>query len=125
MKLENKVAIITGSTRGIGRATAELFAKEGAKVVVVGTKEELGAAVVEEIRAAGGEAIFCKTDVTSDESLEHLVNTTKDTFGKYIQYDISDCYTPLIKSLKTYRCKEISDIYKELKKISIEAEIFC
>ncbi len=42
MKLENKVAIITGSTRGIGRATAELFAKEGAKVVVVGTKEELG-----------------------------------------------------------------------------------
>ena len=53
MKLENKVAIITGSTRGIGQATAELFAKEGAKVVVVGTKEELGAAVVEEIRAAG------------------------------------------------------------------------
>ena len=42
MKFENKVAIITGSTRGIGRATAELFAKEGAKVIVVGTKEELG-----------------------------------------------------------------------------------
>ena len=39
MKFENKVAIITGSTRGIGRATAELFAKEGAKVIVVGTKE--------------------------------------------------------------------------------------
>ena len=49
MKLENKVAIITGSTRGIGRATAELFAKEGAKVVVVGTKEELGKEVAEEI----------------------------------------------------------------------------
>ena len=49
MKLENKVAIITGSTRGIGRATAELFAKEGAKVVVVGTKEELGAEVVKEM----------------------------------------------------------------------------
>ena len=58
MKLENKVAIITGSTRGIGRATAELFAKEGAKV------------------------IFCKTDVTSDESLENLVKTTLDAFGK-------------------------------------------
>ena len=59
MKLENKVAIVTGSTRGIGRATAELFAKEGAKVVVVGTKEELGKEVAEEIKAAGGDAIFC------------------------------------------------------------------
>ena len=69
MKFENKVAIITGSTRGIGRATAELFAKEGAKVIVVGTKEELGESCVNEIKAAGGEAIFCKTDVTSDEIL--------------------------------------------------------
>ena len=82
MKLENKVAIVTGSTRGIGRATAELFAKEGAKVVVVGTKEELGKEVAEEIKAAGGDAIFCKTDVTSDESLENLVKTTLDAFGK-------------------------------------------
>lgn len=82
MKLENKVAIITGSTRGIGRATAELFAKEGAKVVVVGTKEGLGTEVAEEIRTAGGEAIFCKTDVTSEESLDNLVKTTIDTFGR-------------------------------------------
>ena len=82
MKFENKVAIITGSTRGIGRATAELFAKEGAKVVVVGTKEELGESYVNEIKAAGGEAIFCKTDVTSDESLDNLVKTTLDTYGK-------------------------------------------
>ena len=82
MKFENKVAIITGSTRGIGRATAELFAKEGAKVVVVGTKEELGESCVNEIKATGGEAIFCKTDVTSDESLDNLVNTTLDAYGK-------------------------------------------
>ncbi len=73
MKLENKVAIITGSTRGIGRATAELFAKEGAKVVVVGTKEELGKEVAEEIKATGGEAIFCKTDVTSDEKTSRIL----------------------------------------------------
>ena len=82
MKFENKVAIITGSTRGIGRATAELFAKEGAKVIVVGTKEELGESCVNAIKAAGGEAIFCKTDVTSDESLDNLVKTALDTYGK-------------------------------------------
>ena len=86
MKFENKVAIITGSTRGIGRATAELFAKEGAKVIVVGTKEELGESCVNAIKAAGGEAIFCKTDVTSDESLDNLVKqlwtpTEKLTFS--------------------------------------------
>ena len=62
--------------------TAELFAKEGAKVIVVGTKEELGESCVNEIKAAGGEAIFCKTDVTSDESLDNLVKTALDAYGK-------------------------------------------
>ena len=82
MKLENKVAIITGSTRGIGRATAKLFAAEGAKVVVVGTNVELGDSCVAEIKADGGEAIFCKTDVTSEESLAALVKAALETYGR-------------------------------------------
>lgn len=82
MKLENKVAIITGSTRGIGRATAKLFAAEGAKVVVVGTNAELGDSCVAEIKADGGEAVFCKTDVTSEESLSALVKVALDTYGR-------------------------------------------
>ena len=72
MKFENKVAIITGSTRGIGRATAELFAKEGAKVVVVGTKEELGESCVNEIKAAGGENLqdaLLKVGISAKEAL--------------------------------------------------------
>ena len=51
MKFQNQVAIITGSTKGIGKATALLMAAEGAKVVIVGTTEEAGNAVVEEIKA--------------------------------------------------------------------------
>ena len=82
MKLENKVAIITGSTRGIGRATAKLFAAEGAKVVVVGTNAELGDSCVAEIKADGGEAIFCKTDVTSEERLAALAKAALDTYGR-------------------------------------------
>ena len=82
MKLENKVAIITGSTRAIGRSTAKLFAAEGAKVVVVGTNAELGDSCVAEIKADGGEAVFCKTDVTSEESLSALVKAALDTYGR-------------------------------------------
>ena len=73
MKFENKVAIITGSTRGIGRATAELFAKEGAKVIVVGTKEELGESCVNEIKAAGG--------VKTREDLEQFLEEGCERIG--------------------------------------------
>lgn len=64
-RLDNKVAIITGSTSGIGRASAELFAKEGAKVVVCGRREALGEEVVNGIREAGGTADYYKLDASS------------------------------------------------------------
>jgi NAD(P)-dependent dehydrogenase (short-subunit alcohol dehydrogenase family) len=82
MKLENKVAIITGSTKGIGKAAAMIFIEEGAKVVVVGTNEERGNATVAEILAAGGEAFFQKTDVTDENSLDALVKATLDKYGR-------------------------------------------
>lgn len=82
MKFQNQVAIITGSTKGIGKATALLMAAEGAKVVIVGTTEEAGNAVVEEIKAAGGEAFFQKTNVTSAADLDALVSAALDQYGK-------------------------------------------
>ncbi|MCI8599495.1 MAG: glucose 1-dehydrogenase [Lachnospiraceae bacterium] len=82
MKFQDKVAIVTGSTKGIGKATAMLMAAEGAKVVIVGTTEEAGNAVVAEIKEAGGEAFYQKTDVTSPEALDALVKATLDTYGK-------------------------------------------
>lgn len=82
MRFQDKVAIVTGSTKGIGSATAKLLAAEGAKVVIVGTTEEAGNAVVADILASGGEAFFQKTNVTDHAELDALVQATLDKYGK-------------------------------------------
>lgn len=79
MKLKDKVAIVTGASAGIGKATAELFVKEGAKVVLTDIKEVEGQKVASEI---GSEAMFIKHDVAKEEDWIHVVNTTIDKFGK-------------------------------------------
>lgn len=73
-RLEGKVAIVTGSAMGIGKATALKFAREGAKVVVCDVMAEAGQAVVDEIAAAGGEAFFVPLDVTSADSVRSMVD---------------------------------------------------
>ena len=80
--LENKVAIITGSGSGIGKAAAFLYAKEGAKVIVSDIQEEHGNAVVAEIKANGGEAFFIKADSSKPEDNEALVKGTVEKYGK-------------------------------------------
>ena len=81
MRLENKVAIVTGSTSGMGRATAVLFAKEGAKVVVTGRNAERAQAVVDDIKKAGGEAICVLGDASDLAFCDELFKTTMDTYG--------------------------------------------
>ncbi len=82
MRLKEKVAIITGSTSGIGKATAILFAREGAKVVVTGRRSEVGENTVQEIQMGKEEAIFIKTDVSETQQVKALVKRTIKTFGK-------------------------------------------
>lgn len=84
--IKNKVAIITGAGSGIGKAAAELFAREGAKVVISDISEENGNKAVEEIKKNGGEAHFIKADSTKAEDNESLV---KQTIGKYGGLDIA------------------------------------
>ncbi|PWH81279.1 SDR family NAD(P)-dependent oxidoreductase [Brumimicrobium oceani] len=79
--LDNKVAIVTGAGSGIGRATAHLLAKEGAKVVVSDIDKESGNAVVKEIEEAGGEAFFIFSDSSKAEGHETLVEETLKQYG--------------------------------------------
>ncbi|MEH7125128.1 glucose 1-dehydrogenase [Bacillus sp. JJ1773] len=81
-RLEGKVAIVTGASSGIGKATAELFAKEGAKVIVADINESDGHVVVDEIKSKGHEASFIKLDVTSESSWENVTSQTEEKYGK-------------------------------------------
>jgi NAD(P)-dependent dehydrogenase (short-subunit alcohol dehydrogenase family) len=76
MRLKDKVAIITGAGRGMGRSDALLFAKEGAKVVVCDINFENASLVAKEVQDAGGEAFAIKTDVTKLEEVGKLVEET-------------------------------------------------
>ena len=82
MRLEGKVAIITGAASGIGQATALLFAKEGATVVVADLDEVGGNKVIDQINADGGKATFIRTDVTDAEDVQAMVKSTIDAYGK-------------------------------------------
>jgi NAD(P)-dependent dehydrogenase (short-subunit alcohol dehydrogenase family) len=81
-ELQGKVAIITGGTSGIGREAAVLFAKAGAKVVVAGRREVEGKETIELVRAAGGDGLFVKTDVTRAAEVQALVRKTVEKFGR-------------------------------------------
>jgi len=80
--LAGKVGLVTGGTTGIGRETAVCFAKEGMKVVVAGRREREGEETVELIRAAGGEGLFVKADVSKAGDVETLVQNTVEKFDR-------------------------------------------
>ncbi len=81
MILKDKVAIITGSTSGMGRATAELFAKEGAKVVITGRNEERAKAIVDKIKDQGYEAFYVIADTSKIEDLDLIKEKTLEKYG--------------------------------------------
>ena len=82
MKLEGKVAIVTGAARGIGRASAIQFAKEGAKVTVADIRADLGRETIRLIESAGGEASFVLADVSKEEDVKKMVEETVARWGR-------------------------------------------
>jgi len=82
VKLKGKVSIVTGAGSGIGRATAILFAKEGARVVVADVDEEGGRETVRKIKSGGGDATFVRTDISQAEDVKKMIDSTIQHYGR-------------------------------------------
>ncbi len=82
MRLENKVALITGATSGIGRETALLFAQEGARVVAVDINDDAGQETVAHIQANGGDAVYVHADVSNASDCENMIRVAEESFGE-------------------------------------------
>ena len=101
MRLAGKVALITGGTSGMGRATAALFAKEGARVAITGRDEVRGRVALHEIKSAGSEGIFVRADVSSSDDCRRSVEETLRAFkrldilfnnaGVFYPHTVPDC----------------------------------
>jgi len=104
MRLKGKVAMITGAAMGLGKGTAILFAKEGAKVVIVDIEEEAGKEVVETIEKANGEAMFVKADLIHADQVQNAVKAAVDKYGKL---DV------LINNASIYGPGSVTDVSEE------------
>jgi NAD(P)-dependent dehydrogenase (short-subunit alcohol dehydrogenase family) len=80
--MSSPIVLITGALTGIGRATALAFARQGARVVVSGRKEDQGKAVLNELRATGAEAEFIRADVRQEDDVRNLIDGTVERFGR-------------------------------------------
>ena len=81
MRLKNKVALITGAAGGIGREAALLFAREGARVVIADVDDRGGRRLAARIKRSGGEAVYCRADVSRDGGCAAMVETAETAFG--------------------------------------------
>ncbi|MGH7292400.1 MAG: SDR family NAD(P)-dependent oxidoreductase, partial [Myxococcota bacterium] len=81
MRLQGKVALITGAGSGIGRETALLFAREGASVVIADLDEAAGTRVVGEVTSAGGRALFVRADVSKADDARAMIETAERSYG--------------------------------------------
>jgi NAD(P)-dependent dehydrogenase (short-subunit alcohol dehydrogenase family) len=103
-RLSNKVAIVTGSGSGIGKATALLFSREGAKVVVAEYSEESGLAALQVIKNNGGEAFFIRTDVSQPEAVRAMVNAAVERYGRLDT--MVSCAGIALNEVSTTQCTE-------------------
>ena len=105
MRLDNKVALITGGARGQGAVEARLFAAEGANVVICDILDEEGKRIESEINNTGGSSLFAHLDVTDESEWQHVIETTLNSFGKL---DI------LVNNAGIYKWSQVEETTSEL-----------
>ncbi|MCO6179647.1 MULTISPECIES: SDR family oxidoreductase [Ciceribacter] len=110
--IKDKVVIITGASSGIGEATAKELASRGAKVILGARREDKLKKIADDIKAAGGEAIYAALDVTRPESNDAIVKLAKDTYGKVDVIFLNAGIMPVsnVSALKTNEWKQMVDV---------------
>lgn len=110
-RLDGKVVIVTGSTSGMGKESALLFAEEGAKVVVSGRREDRAKEVVEEIKGKGGEAIYVVADMAKEEDINNLVDKTVEEYGT-VDYVFANAGMITFKNTLEIGLEEWNNVFK-------------
>lgn len=122
MRLENKVALITGAASGMGRAAAELFAAEGAKVVMLGRRQAQGEEVAGVITASGGDAIFVRADISVEDDVRRAVEAA---VGKYGKLDVLFNNAGINQTAQGRPDEEPTDSWDQIMGVNLRGAYFC
>jgi len=122
LRLENKVALITGAASGMGRAAAELFATEGAKVVMIGRRQVQGDEVAGIITANGGNAVFVQADVSIEDDVKWAVQAAVDKYGKL---DVLFNNAGINQTRQGRPDEESTDSWDEIMGVNLRGAYFC
>ena len=123
MRLSGKVAVVTGSAVGLGRAVASRYAREGAAVVVADTNAPDGAAVVEQIRKDGGRGIFVRTDVGEERDVTTLLQSAWAQFGRI---DVLYNNAAVLFHDRDARAHELSlELWEQVMRVNLQGTFLC